>query len=167
MSDDVRLLDPDVLDRKREPRGRASIVVPREWMRAGARLEVALPPKVRCDLCDGGGCDACARSGAYVLPENRAPIVITLPRTSDDVFALRLTNPFAEAEPRMLVVRVAAGESASSGVSYVGPNHDVPTRVHPAVPPLPKIPSLPSWANTLILVLLTALVAVLARLSCR
>src|SRR5207248_7063563 len=103
--DVTRLLDPDALDEKREPRGRASIVVPQKWMREGARLEVELPAKVRCDLCDGGGCDACGRSGAYVLPEKRAPIAVTLPRTSDDVFALRVTHPFADEEPRMMVVR--------------------------------------------------------------
>jgi hypothetical protein len=66
---DVRLLDPSALDKKTSPRGRLSIVVPTEWLREGARLEVELPTRVRCDLCDGGGCDACGRSGAYRVPE--------------------------------------------------------------------------------------------------
>jgi hypothetical protein len=157
----TRLLDPEALDRKRDPRARASIVVPQKWMREGARLEVELPARVRCDLCDGGGCDACNRSGAYALPEDRKPIAVTLPRTSDDVFALRVTNPFADAEPRMLVVHVAAGEEASKGVRFVAPNHDVDPR--PGVPPMPKIPP---WLGTVLLVLLTAIVAAVARLSC-
>jgi hypothetical protein len=157
----TRLLDPEALDRKRDPRGRASIVVPQKWLRDGARLEVDLPSKVRCDLCDGGGCDACNRSGAYVLPDDRKPIEVTLPRTSDDVFALRVTNPFADAEPQMLVVHVAAGESASKGVRFVAPNHDVDPR--PGIPPMPKIPP---WLGTVLLVLLTAIVAAIARVSC-
>jgi len=157
----TRLLDPEALDRKRDPRGRASIVVPQKWLREGARLEVELPAKVRCDLCDGGGCDACERSGAYALPEDRKPIEVTLPRTSDDVFALRVTNPFADAEPRLLVVHVAAGEGASKGVRYVAPNHDVDPR--PGIPPMPKIPP---WLGTVLLVLLTAIVAAVGRLAC-
>ena len=61
-----RLLDPDALDAKvKEPRGRVSIVVPSAWLREGARLSLTLPQKLRCDLCDGGGCDPCARSGAF------------------------------------------------------------------------------------------------------
>jgi hypothetical protein len=167
----TRLLDPEALDRKRDPRGRASIVVPQTWMREGARLEVDLPSKLRCDLCDGGGCDACERSGAYALPDDRKPITVTLPRTSDDVFALRVTNPFADVEPRMLVVHVAAGESASKGVRFVapplenagasGPAGDLDPR--PGVPSMPKIPG---WLGTVLLVLLTGIVAAVARLSC-
>src|SRR4051794_25652427 len=88
-----RLLDPDALDAKvKEPRGRVAIVVPTKWLREGARLSVALPQKLRCDLCDGGGCDACARSGAYRLPEAPPPLAATLPRVTDDVLALRVQN---------------------------------------------------------------------------
>ncbi|GAC1354170.1 MAG: hypothetical protein NVSMB47_07370 [Polyangiales bacterium] len=158
----LRLLDPDALDRKREPRGRASIVVPTAWLRDGARLEVDLPPRLRCDLCDGGGCDACARSGGYRLPESRTPLALTLPRVTDDELALRVTNPLADATPAMLVVRVAAGVVPSTGVRWVGPNHDVAP--HRAGPPLPQVPA---WARTLVLVVLVAIVAAVARVACR
>src|SRR4051812_35228880 len=121
----MRLLDPAALDEKREPRGRASIVVPTEWLREGARLEVDLPSRLKCDLCDGGGCDACNRSGAYKLADDRAPLALTLPRVTDDHLALRVTNPLADATPALLVIRVAAGDSPSKGVRYLGPNHDV------------------------------------------
>ena len=166
MRDDAppRVLDPEALDRSQQARARVSIVVPQAWLREGARLEVDLPSKARCDLCDGGGCDACARSGAYALPDDRKPIAVTLPRTSDDFFALRVTNPFADVEPRLLVVRVAAGESASNGVRFVAPNHDVEPTARPGAPRMPRAPS---WLWTVLLVTVTAIVAAVLRLSCR
>lgn len=111
--------------------------MPTAWLREGARLDVAVPAKLRCDLCDGGGCDACERSGAYRVEETT--VAVTLPRVTDDVLALRVTNPFADREPTMLVVRIAAGNEASTGVTYVGPNHDVEPRIG-NLPPLPKVP---------------------------
>jgi len=158
---DARLLDPAALDAKRSPRGRASIVVPTAWLREGARLEIDLAAKLRCDHCDGGGCDACERSGAYRLPEDRAPIAVTLPRVTDDVLAIRVTNPFGDREPTLLVVRVAAGLEASAGVRYVGPNHDVEPGIAPGIPALPKVPSWLFWA------LLVATAAVLGIMSSR
>ena len=162
MSDVLRLLDPDALDRKREPRGRASIVVPTAWLREGARLEVDLPTRLRCDLCDGGGCDACERSGGYRLPKPRAPLAITLPRVTDDAFALRVTNPVADASPTLLVVRVAAGLEASAGVRWIGVNHDVDPRVGG-----PSLSNVSGRLRTVALVALVALVAAVARLACR
>ena len=155
-----RLLDPDALDAKvKEPRGRVSIVVPTAWLREGARLSVALPQKLRCDICDGGGCDPCARSGGYRLPDQRPPLSITLPRVTDDLLALRVQNPIAGELPALLVVRVAAGVEPSVGISYVGPNHDV----EPGRGPLPQLPRVPRWVVTALLVALAAGLAVLAR----
>ena len=160
MTDRVpRLLDPDALDRKRDPRARASIVVPPSWLREGARLEVALPGKLRCDLCDGGGCDGCARSGAYRV-EGGAKVALTLPRVTDDIISLRVTNPFGDAPPTMLVVRVAAGVEASSGVTWLGPNHDVPPKIGPVQ--LPRMPRLPRWASWAAIVILAVVAAWIA-----
>ena len=156
---DARLLDPAALDQKRSPRGRLSIVVPTKWLRDGARLEVDVPAKVRCDLCDGGGCDACGRSGAYRSPEARAPLSVTLPRVSDDVFALRLTNPFGEEEPALLVVRVAGGTEPSAGVRWVAENHDV----EPKIPSIAAMPSVPRWLPWVLLALIAALAGYFTR----
>jgi hypothetical protein len=156
---ELRLLDPAALDAKRSPRGRASIVVPTAWLREGARLEFDPPAKLRCDHCDGGGCDACERSGAYKLPDERKPIALTLPRVTDDVLAVRVTNPFGDVEPTLLVVRVAAGVEASAGVRYVGPNHDVEPGIAPGIPALPRIPS---WAFWAVLVITAAVLGVLS-----
>jgi hypothetical protein len=156
---DARLLDPAALDEKRTPRGRISIVVPRAWLRDGARLEVEVPARLRCDLCDGGGCDACARSGGYRAPEPRIPIAITLPRVSDDHLALRVTNPFGDGVPDLLIVHVAGADLASPGVRYVGPNHDV----DPVAGPLATIPKVPAWLPWAILIALAALAGWFAR----
>jgi hypothetical protein len=137
---DARLLDPAALDRKTSPRARVSVVVRTEWLREGARLEVTLPVRLRCDLCDGGGCDACARSGGYRAPEEGKKVELTLPRVTDDYLALRVTNPFGEQEPTLLVVRLAAGPEASAGVTWVGPNHEVEPLAPTSAPPLPKVP---------------------------
>jgi hypothetical protein len=159
VSDELRLLDPDALDERTTPRGRLSIVVPTAWLREGARLSVELPSRVRCDLCDGGGCDACARSGGYKLPDDRGSLALTLPRITDDHLALRVTNPLADVQPTMLVVRVAGAHEASAGVAWVGPNHDV----EPDRRGVPQLPTIPRWARTAALVVAAAVLALLAR----
>ncbi|MBI2388533.1 MAG: hypothetical protein HYV09_02855 [Deltaproteobacteria bacterium] len=157
---DARLLNPAALDAKKSPRARVSIVVPTAWLREGARLELAVPAKLRCDLCDGGGCDACGRSGAYRAPEEGAKVALTLPRVTDDFLALRVTNPFGDREPTLLVVRLAAGVEPSAGVTWVGPNHDV----EPVVPPgMPQLPNIPKWLPWALLVIAAALLGLLTR----
>ncbi len=162
MSDPLpRLLDPDRLDeREGEPRGLVSIVVPKAWLREGARLNVELPARLRCDNCGGGGCDACARSGAYRLPEGRAPVAITLPRVTDDVLALRVTNPVPGSLPAMMLVRVTVGPEATKNVAYLGPNHDQPPTPREDAPPLPPIPG---WLRVVFLVVIAASMAIMAR----
>lgn len=154
---DARVLDPAALDKKRSPRGRVSIVVPTAWLREGARLDVAVPAKLRCDLCDGGGCDACDRSGAYRVEETK--LAVTLPRVTDDILALRIANPFADQEPTLLVVRVAAGVEASAGVTYVGPNHDV----EHGITAMPQLPKVPFWLPYVFLAIFAAIAGLLTR----
>ena len=43
------------------------IRVPRGWLTEGATIEVVLPRNLTCARCDGGGCDACDRSGAITV----------------------------------------------------------------------------------------------------
>lgn len=145
----LRLLDPDALDVRKGPRAKVSIVVPQNWLRQGARLELDLPSRLRCDICDGGGCDPCARSGAYVRPEGASDkITITLPKVIDDAIAVRVTNPFGESQPTLLVVRVAAADLVSPTVRWVGPNHDQPLRVAGvAVPGTAQLPAIPIWVR--------------------
>ena len=139
----MRLLDPAALDAKlKAPRGRVSIVVPQKWLREGVRLAVDVPAKIKCDLCDGGGCDGCARSGAYRVEPTS--VEVTLPRVTDDALALRVTNPFADKEPTLLLVRIAAGVEPSAGVRWIADNHDQEMS-HPIVRPNANVRSVPDW----------------------
>ena len=152
----LRLLDPSALDQKKGPRGAVSIVVPRNWLREGARLEIELPGKLRCDICGGGGCDPCARSGAYARPDDvSATIAITLPKVLDDVVSIRISNPFADRPPSLLVVRVAAASTPSPAVKWIGPNHDQPIDIGGVrVPGTERLPAAPKWVQTIIFALL-------------
>lgn len=42
-----------------------SIEVPEVWFLLGATLQITLPRLLSCARCDGGGCDACERRGAF------------------------------------------------------------------------------------------------------
>jgi hypothetical protein len=53
------------------------IEVPEAWFEEGAHLEIELPPRLVCARCEGGGCDACGRSGAITLhSQNEEPLVV-------------------------------------------------------------------------------------------
>ncbi|GAC1353093.1 MAG: hypothetical protein NVS3B20_18420 [Polyangiales bacterium] len=157
----LRLLDPDALDARTSARGRASIVVPTVWLRDGARLEVDLPDRLRCDLCDGGGCDACARSGGYLLPVVRSALAITLPRVIDDHIALRVTNPLGDVTPSLLVVHIACGPMASRGVRYLGPHHD--DALGGSIAVLRAMDRVPRWIKAMVIVIVATVLALLAR----
>ncbi|MFI5298719.1 MAG: hypothetical protein ACHREM_11530 [Polyangiales bacterium] len=164
----LRLLDPSALDVRKGPRAKVSIVVPQNWLRHGARLELDLPSRLRCDVCDGGGCDPCGRSGAYARPEGAADkITITLPKVIDDAIAVRVTNPFGDQQPTLLVVRVAAADLVSPTVRWIGPNHDQPFRVGGVpVPGTATLPAIPIWVRHVSAALLVIAVAAALRL-CR
>jgi hypothetical protein len=62
--------------------GSLTITVPPQWLEQGSRLLVRVPKKLVCAACEGGGCDACARSGALTLPETSEEervLAVTLP----------------------------------------------------------------------------------------
>jgi hypothetical protein len=53
------------LDEPRGPDVACSIEVPRAWFEQGATLQLQLPRLLNCARCNGGGCDACQRRGAF------------------------------------------------------------------------------------------------------
>lgn len=59
---------------------------------------VVAPGRVPCSRCDGGGCDACNRSGAIKLDPvpARRTLIASLPPDLDSPVALRIVNPFGE-----------------------------------------------------------------------
>lgn len=79
-----------------EPRGPDvlhTVEVPMEWLGQGASVSVALPRLLTCARCEGGGCDACGRKGAFEQA-GEGPVVVSLPRQAGAVpAALRLRLP--------------------------------------------------------------------------
>ena len=51
----------------RGPDASHRIRVPKDWLEKGSVIELELPRNLVCRKCEGGGCDACDRSGAVTL----------------------------------------------------------------------------------------------------
>ncbi len=114
-----QVVDPEALDASAGARGRLRIEVPAAWMNEGSAIEIAVPARILCDRCDGGGCDGCGRSGALRAPENSSDRAVRLqvPAGSGGGVALRIVRPFGgEAAIEQLIVEVRAGASPSPGV---------------------------------------------------
>ncbi len=153
-----RLLDPRALDEGAGPRGRVQITVPAAWLEGGCRIEILTPRRLPCARCDGGGCDACGKSGVLRAPDDEAArrLEITLPGTQNEAVALRLADPFGPGVVDQLIVEVRVG-APSAGVTLLV--DDLPAD---EPEPLPLIP----WRGVIMAAIATAaaiLVAVLAR----
>jgi hypothetical protein len=72
-----------------------SIEVPQAWFLVGATLQITLPRLLSCARCDGGGCDACERRGAFEqqaagIASEVAVVLPTQPPESSSAVRLRL-----------------------------------------------------------------------------
>jgi hypothetical protein len=84
------------LDEPRGPDVACSIEVPQAWFLAGATLQITLPRLLSCARCDGGGCDACERRGAFEQQAAGIPteVAVVLPTQSPERYsAVRLRLP--------------------------------------------------------------------------
>lgn len=88
---------------------------------AGREVSVTVPRRLVCSSCDGGGCDACGRSGALRLPESDGPrtILVVLPPSLGEGVALRLARPFEDAEIDVLLLEVVPAERSSPSCQLV------------------------------------------------
>jgi hypothetical protein len=113
--------------------------VPRDWLERGATIEFELPRHLTCAACDGGGCDACHRSGAVTLRSRNEPsdlVQVSLPQgVRDEAFLIRIPErgglPLADSIlPRgLLFLRVEPTDAdASTSVA-------IRSRVSEVVPP--------------------------------
>lgn len=108
----------------RGPRGpdvQMNLSVPEDWILAGATLEIELPRNLACAACGGGGCDACARSGAVSLrgrtdPVEKVEVTLQSSTVSDDVPSSRT---------RRIVVRIPerGGHAPSEAGTQVPRGH--------------------------------------------
>lgn len=113
-----RVVDSSALDACAESRGRHTIEIPTAWI--GAEIVVAVPARIMCARCDGGGCDGCNRRGGHRLDgdEQARTLRIKLPRAMTSTVVLRLARPFGHAEGSLaqLYIETRIGSVASSGV---------------------------------------------------
>ena len=101
MSELGRVLDRSTLEDSDGPRVRVRIAVPRSWASERALIVVEAPERLPCGRCDGGGCDACERSGSFRLDPDPAvrSFTLTLPVDLGSGVVLRVTRPFGENSP--------------------------------------------------------------------
>jgi hypothetical protein len=117
-----RVLDPNAIDALTGPSGRLEVRVSPGW--GGQLVEVVAPARIACSRCDGGGCDACNRSGAIKLDPSPAHRTLTacLPRDVSDGVALRILHPFGEGGAlEILVLEVRPSDTPDPNVSVVTP----------------------------------------------
>ncbi len=109
-----RVLDPRALDEDTGARGRIRLEVPADWLAAGCRIAVVAPRRLPCARCDGGGCDACGKSGVLRAPDaaDDRRLEITLPGTERNAVALRLSDPFGGGLVQQLIVEISAGTAS-------------------------------------------------------
>ncbi|MCC6527849.1 MAG: hypothetical protein IT373_34710 [Polyangiaceae bacterium] len=141
----ARLVDRAALDEAPGPRGRLRVTVPESWLATPCELEIRVPARLACARCDGGGCDACGRSGAVRAlaatepepapePEADEPapepapepepartdhrVTVQLPGGGRPV-AVRLVSPFGPDGVAQLLIEVVRGATPSPSVSLV------------------------------------------------
>jgi hypothetical protein len=135
------------LDQPRGPDAMCSIEVPSAWFLEAAGVEVRLPRLLTCARCEGGGCDACGRRGAFEQAGSGAPneLVVTLP----------LQAPEATAPVRLRLPAYGARAAEDSGLPNghllltIVPRPIEENRVSASVRKLPTSvvarPEMPAW----------------------
>ncbi|HSO40362.1 MAG TPA: hypothetical protein VLT33_47880 [Labilithrix sp.] len=111
-----RLLDPEELDRRGGATGRLTVDVLEAWLESGDAVEIIVPQRLACARCEGGGCDACGRSGAFrvTVDEAARTLQLTLPVAGPGRSVVRLVRPFgAAAGVEQLWVELRASAQAS------------------------------------------------------
>ena len=133
MTEVARVLDRDALDACEGPRIRVRIAVPRSWATERSTILVETPERVPCAGCDGGGCDACGRSGVFRLGANPAErtFSVSLPVQLGNGAVLRIARPFGEASPIVLALCEVRPSSEASGCTRVAPPVEVANTVAP------------------------------------
>lgn len=115
-----RVIDTEAAANVGGPKGRLVVTVPPEW--AEGDIAIAVPHRLRCEACDGGGCDACNRSGAIAVdaPEEARKVSLRLPAGLERGALVRLVTPFGESvDVAMLIVELRVGSAPSPHVRRV------------------------------------------------
>lgn len=94
-----RVTDPSALDDERAGLAQIETFAPRSW--SGRRARLQLPKSLVCRGCQGGGCDACGRSGAFRLDPDPAAreLELDVPTFVKPVVAVRVPRPLGDDAP--------------------------------------------------------------------
>lgn len=93
-----------------------TVAVRPEWLARGDVIELAIPRRLECARCEGGGCDACARSGAIRPSPEQGRVQVGLPKNARAPLLVRLARPLGpDAGLEQLVVEVRVGAEPTPG----------------------------------------------------
>jgi hypothetical protein len=105
-----------------------AVEVPLAWGQPGAELEIDVPARVTCARCDGGGCDACDRTGALRLFEGETAPTLRLRFSSaiGDGVVVRVDDPIGDRDrlDQMLVTIRPARAPSPNCRRVFGPLHE-------------------------------------------
>jgi hypothetical protein len=143
--------------------------VPKEWIEQGSIVEFELPRHLTCRTCEGGGCDACERSGAVTLRGRGEPpdlVEVTLPaRPHNESFVIRIPERGGLASPEsglprgQLFLRIVPSDSSDPGASVARLPPVIATSRRPLAQPPAEQPR--RWVFPLAMAVCLALGAVL------
>ncbi len=163
------------LEVPRGPDVKHRIRVPASWLAAGAEVELELPRNLACAACEGGGCDACDRSGAISVRGRKEPVellTVTLPTRADDLegtgsgrtLVLRVPDrgglSTIPSEPRgLLFLHISTSHEPDPTVRRIEvvapPEEDLPK---PAIAALPPRSRAVLWVAILVLIWMAFLI---------
>lgn len=136
MSELGRVVDPAALDAAGGAHGRMTIELAEDQL--GQTIAIAVPRKLVCARCDGGGCDGCHRSGAIrlELEEEARMAELVLPEEAPNAALLvRLVRPFGDAaELEQLTIEVRLTPPAMTTALAPAPSTALAT---PSASPVP------------------------------
>lgn len=119
----AQLVDPEALDACEGARAKLMLKVDRAWMRDGATLRVAVPKRLPCARCDGGGCDGCDRSGVLRGPDDEQARALTVELPGNQpvgsAVVLRLSKPFANDAIAQLLIHLSPADEPDARVTKV------------------------------------------------
>jgi hypothetical protein len=113
-----QVLDVAALDASNGPCARVRVGLEPGWSR-GDTLRITVPERLTCARCDGGGCDACQRSGALRAPAEPGDrtVRVELPELPPRGVAVRLLRPFGDAaDVEQLRIELHASARSDVGV---------------------------------------------------
>ncbi|HEX2736193.1 MAG TPA: hypothetical protein VHM70_31545 [Polyangiaceae bacterium] len=141
-------------DSDRGPDVSHRIRLARQWLNSGAQLDIALPRRVRCASCDGGGCDRCSRSGAFTLCGQDEPalhVAVNIPAMLHTPCVVRIPKSGAPGSaPNFtrgcLLLEVTEGATSSEVIAIAGSG----------AAPVPPTATLVRWLMVVFVLLLAA-----------